>query len=156
MDKSLNDRVIEAHAIASLGRILSRDRRGRVTAVCVPASEATQNHVIIRRKDGGVITTECRKEAGHIGYVDCLGNLSGVCRHSLAAIIIAMRDMGYIPRFRRSLDDAKQLAKRMKDVTLSDQYGEPVVMTFQSHQGRHSKLYFVAIGVAAMELKEVA
>lgn len=154
--KTLNDRVLEANAIAALGKIVGRDRHNRVNSVIVPGSMATQNHVIIRRSvaDGIVtVTTECTKMAGYNGHQACKGNLSGFCRHSLAAIKLAMEDAGYAPRFRSEYENAEKFAQAHKDVALEFE-GQPVVFTLRSWQSRNAKpVYMVAIDTTANELK---
>lgn len=153
--KTLNDRVLEAKVMATLSRITNRRTDGRATVVIVPGSQASQNQVIIRRLPGGVVTCECRKCQGKNGMAVCKGNLSGFCRHSLAAIWLAMEDRGYIPRFRTSLPAAKKLAIKWQKYALEHE-GEPVVITLQSHQNSNAKkLYMVALDATAMELNNV-
>jgi hypothetical protein len=152
--KTLNDRVIEAKMMASLSKIESRDNHGRVKTVLVPASNATFNHVIIRRSNNGIISCECRKITP-IGYIPCQGNLKGVCRHSLAAMFVAMNDNGYTPRFRHDYKDAWNHCMRNIDVMLTDIHtGQmPYVFTLNSHQGK-GVLYFVAEEDSAVALKK--
>jgi len=149
--KTLNERVLEAKMIARLGKIMSRDAKGRVKSVMLPGSEATMNRVILRRTFNGLLV-ECHKICGRMGHKDCLGNCSGVCRHAIAAIIAALEDMGYVAKFRRNEEQAKAVAHRNKDTALADDNGEPVVLTVRSTQGRKNALYLVAIDKTAEEL----
>lgn len=152
--KTLNDRVIEAKALASLSKIVSRDKHGRVSVVLVPGSEATRNQVIIRRFAGGIISCECRKEAGAHGYIPCNGNLKGVCRHSIAAVMVAMADQGYIPRFRKDLDNAHAFGKAHADEALTNpETGNPCIFTLKSREHLKNCLYMVVLETAVLELK---
>lgn len=143
--KTLNERVIEAKAIASLGRITSRDSHGRVRTVIVPGSAASQNRVIIRRHNGSIVSCECHKIIPN-GDIPCQGNIHGVCRHSIAAIFISMADQGYTPRFRKDLEQAKQLAAAQSKIALSNpDTGNPVVLTLKSFQHANHMLHFAAL-----------
>lgn len=146
MNKTLNERVLEAKMMASLSKVESRDKHGRARTVLVPASEATLNQVIIRRYTNGVITTECRKQAGKAGYIDCPGNHNGVCRHSLAAIFKSLSEQGYTPRFRQEYEDALKFGLKHADVTFTNPDNSSFILfTLTSHQGKHAQLYFVAV-----------
>lgn len=152
MTKNLNDRVLEAKAIASLGKISQRDKHNRVSVVTVPGSEGTLNQVIIRRHDNCIISTECRKHASTYGFNTCKGNLSGFCRHSIAAIIIAMNDAGYKPLFRTNSIVAGKLAVAKHETALEFD-GEPAVFTLRSWQSKSAKpIFMVAIDQTAEEL----
>lgn len=152
--KTLNDRVIEAKALANLSRITSRDKHGRVNTVLVPGSEATRNQVIIRRYNGAIVSCECRKEAGGIGYAPCQGNIHGVCRHSIAAIMVAMKDQGYTPRFRKDAVEANKFAtKHLDEVLTNPDSGLPVVFTLKSNSHAKNMLYFIGLDSAIIELK---
>ena len=151
MTRNLNDRVLEAKAIAGLGKVMGKQGK-RITSVIVPASNGTMNQVFIRRQPNAVITTECRKQVGGGNHVPCKGNLSGFCRHSLAAITMAMDEAGYKPHFRSRHDDAEKFAKRNHELAL-EHNGQPVVFTLKSWQsGKAKPLYMVAIDTVAEEL----
>lgn len=155
--KTLNDRVLEAKALASLSKIQTRDKHGRVHTVIVPGSNATRNHVIIRRFNGGIISCECRKEVSGNNYVPCNGNLSGVCRHSIAAIMVAMGDQGYTPRFRKSYNDIKAYARQHDNVLLPNHdIGGPAILILKSHAHFNNYLHFVAVENAAVELGKLS
>lgn len=150
--KTLNERTIEAKFMAGLSKVTQHDRHNRARTVRVPGSDATQNDVIIRRYNGGIITTECLKLAGHAGHKACPGNEHGVCRHSIAAIIKSLAEQGYTPRFRKTEKAALKLAQHHAAVALTnpDDISKPIVFTLRSHQGNHAALYFVALDDSAL------
>ena len=151
MTRNLNDRVLEAKAIAGLGKVMGKQGK-RITNVIVPASNGTMNQVFIRRQPNAVITTECRKQVGGGNHVPCKGNLSGFCRHSLAAITMAMDEAGYKPHFRTEQETAEKFAHRSRYVGL-EHNGQPVVFTLKSWQSSRAKpLYMVATDIVAEEL----
>lgn len=156
--KTLNERAIEAKFMAGLSKVMQHDKHHRARTVRVPASDATQNDVIIRRFNGAIITTECLKLAGHAGHKACSGNEHGVCRHSLAAIIKSLAEQGYTPRFRRSEQAALKLAQHNSTVVLTnpDDVSKPIIFTLRSHQGNHATLYFVALEDAAVKAAKKA
>ena len=146
--KTLNQRTHEAKFMAEFGQITKRDRHNRVTVVVVPASNASQNRVIIRRSVANkmpMISTECDKHVAGNNLIECLGNRNGFCRHSLAAVRVALADQGYKPLFRRSLGDAKALAVRQNGNSFSNEAGETYVFDLVSAQGKRSHLYMVAV-----------
>lgn len=150
--KTLNQRVVEAKLLATLSNITSKDRNNRARTIDVPGSDGARYRVIIRR-DFNTIETECSKSLGHAGHEHCPGNLSGVCRHSIAAVIKSMGEAGYIPRFRKNKTQAQKLACQLADLSLSGANG-PVVLTVKSHNGNHAELYFVALERDALILSK--
>lgn len=143
--KSLNDRVVEAKFMAPLGKITARDKHNRVRAVVMPGSEGKQYRIIIRRFDAAVISCECSLLT-NIGDQTCQGNIHGVCRHSIAAIIKAMADQGYTPRFRKSLDQIKQFAHTQRAIAMTNaDTGNPIIFTLKSNVHNKHALYFVAL-----------
>ena len=84
----------------------SRDCDNRVKTVLVPGSDAKSYRVIIRRFSGHV-TTECQLITS-IGTINCQGNHSHICYHSLAAIVIAVRDAGKTVHFHSSEVNARK------------------------------------------------
>lgn len=148
--KSLNTRVVEAKLLASLSTITSKDNHGRARTIEVPGSDGARYRVIIRR-GFNTIETECSKSMGHSGHAHCQGNMSGVCRHSIAATIKSMEEAGYIARFRKDRGQAAKLAYRMANVALTTD-GGPVVLTVKSHNGKHAELYFIALELDALTL----
>jgi hypothetical protein len=84
--------IQKAQFIAKSGfcKIESRDRNGMVKTVLVPGSDAKTYRVIIRRFQGHV-TTECQLVTA-VGEINCKGNHTSVCYHSLAAIAVAAHD----------------------------------------------------------------
>lgn len=146
--KTLNERTHEAKFMAEFSQIIKRDKHNRVSVVVVPASNASQNRVIIRRSVANrmpVISAECAKHVSGNNLVGCLGNHAGFCRHALAAIRVALADQGFEPRFRRSLTDAKALAARQNGNSFSNEAGDTYVFDLVSTQGKMSHLYMVAV-----------
>lgn len=150
--KTFNERVLEAKAIASLGKVMQRDTKSRVRSVVVPGSEATLNQVIIRRGKG-VFTVECLKQQSHNGHTGCPGNYAGICRHSLAAIFISLQDAGYAPRFRKNRADIEAYARQHAQELMSDGYG-PAIFKLVSHQKSSNVLWFVAEDLSYKELTD--
>lgn len=130
--KTFNQRVLEAKAIAGLGKVITTDKNRRAKTTVVPGSNGTQNHGIVRRFGNGVITTECRKITG-VGHENCPGNYRSVCRHSLASVILATKYHGFVPRFRRNRQDAEKLAKKLQESIFCNEYGNPIVFEIHSH-----------------------
>lgn len=148
MYKTLNQRTHEAKFMAEFTKITQRDKHNRVTVVVVPASNASQNRVIIRRSVANkmpIISTECAKHVAGNNLTGCLGNHAGFCRHSLAAVRVALADQGYKPLFRRNLEEAKKLAARQNGNSFSDDAGETYVFDLVSFQGKRAHLYMVAV-----------
>lgn len=148
--RTLNDRVIEAKSLAPFCAVAKRDAKNRVLTVLTPASEGTQNFVTFRRVSPTQFQASCTKRHSKAANPTCPGNLSGVCRHVLAATFVLMQDAGYTPRFRRSLADAQRLAAKRKSVALCNSAGEPIVFTIRG-QGK-AELYFIAEDTTASEL----
>lgn len=151
MQKTLNTRVVEAKLLATLSNVVSTDRRGRARLIEVPGSDGARYQVIVRR-GFNTIETECSKCLGHLGYEHCPGNLSGVCRHSIAAVIKTMGEAGYIPRFRKNKAQAQKLGQHLFHMALGTADGEPVILTVKSRNGKHAELYFVALEQDALTL----
>ncbi len=150
--KTLNERTHEAKFMAKLAKIVKRDRHNRATVVVVPASKASQNRVIIRRSVANkmpVMSTECAKHLVGNNLTGCLGNHAGFCRHSLAAVRVALADQGYKPLFRRSLEDAVKLAGKQNGKqngnSFANDAGETYVFDLVSFQGKRAHLYMVAV-----------
>ncbi len=146
--KTLNQRTHEAKFMAEFAQIIKRDKHNRVTVVVVPASNASQNRVIIRRSVADkmpVISTECAKHLVGNNLAGCKGNHAGFCRHALAAVRVALADQGFRPLFRRSLEDAKKLAARQNGNSFSNDAGETYVFDLVSFQGKRAHLYMVAV-----------
>ncbi len=146
--KTLNERTHEAKFMAELAQVVQRDKHNRITVVVVPASNASQNRVIIRRSVANempVFSAECAKHVSGNNLTGCLGNHAGFCRHALAAIRVALADQGFEPRFRRSLTDAKALAALQNGNSFSNDAGETYVFDLVSTQGKKSHLYMVAV-----------
>ena len=98
----LKERVEEARAAVRFALIQKRDAQGRPSVVLVPGHQAARYQVILRRKGshGELMTAECRKEAGPVGYIPCQGNVnSTVCYHAMAAVVAAAGDSGYVVKF---------------------------------------------------------
>lgn len=148
MYKTLNQRTHEAKFMAEFTKITQRDKHNRVTVVVVPASNASQNRVIIRRSVANkmpVMSAECAKHLAGNNLIGCKGNHAGFCRHSLAAVRVALADQGFKPLFRRSMEDAKALATRQNGNSFSDAAGNTYVFDLVSMQGKRSHLYMVAV-----------
>lgn len=146
--KTLNQRTHEAKYMAEFSQIAKRDQHNRVTVVVVPASNASQNRIILRRRvinKMPMISTECAKHVAGNNLVRCLENHSGFCRHSLAAVRVALTDQGFKPLFRRNLDDAKALAARQNGNSFSNKAGKTYVFDLVSTQGKRAHLYMVAV-----------
>lgn len=146
--KTLNTRAHEAKFMAEFSKIQKRDRHNRITVVVVPASKASQNMVIIRRsvKDGmPIISAECAKHVAGNNLIGCPGNHKGFCRHSLAAVRVALADQGFKPLFRRSLEDAIKLAGKQNGNSFSNDAGETYVFDLVSTQGKRAHLYMIAV-----------
>lgn len=141
--KTLNQRVNEAHLLASLSAVTSKDNHGRARTIEVPGSAGAKYQVTIRRTNA-TLKVECFKCLGNLGRDYCPGNLSGVCRHSIAAVIKSMGDAGYVPRFRKSKPQAIKLADKLFHISLTGDNG-PVVLTVKAYNGNHAELYFVAL-----------
>lgn len=110
----LKERVEEARAAARFALIQKRDAQGRPSVVLVPGHQAARYQVILRRKGnhGELLTAECRKEAGAVGYIPCQGNSNGtVCYHTMAAVIAAAGDSGYAVKF----SDGPEAAIKLKN-----------------------------------------
>ncbi len=146
--KTLNERTHEAKFMAEFAQIVKRDKHNRVTVVVVPASNASQNRIIIRRRVANkmpVMSTECAKHLVGNNLTGCLGNHAGFCRHSLAAVRVALADQGFKPLFRRSLEDAVKLAGKQNGNSFSDEDGNAYVFDLVSFQGKLAHLYMVAV-----------
>lgn len=146
--KTLNTRAHEAKFMAQFGQIVQRDKHNRVTVVVVPASNASQNRVIIRRSVANkmpVMSAECAKHLAGNNLTGCLGNHAGFCRHALAAVRVALAAQGFKPLFRRSLEDAEKLAVRQNGNSFANAAGETYVFDLASVQGKRAHLYMVAV-----------
>ena len=128
----LSERTTHARAAARFGKVLSRDRDGRVKTVLLPGTDGKQYQVILRRRGG--LSTECRLDTGH-GHLACAGNSNGhVCYHSIAAVQVASKDAGLSARFCATEKAATRLA-RLGGIKVS----------LNSHQGA-GRLWVVAKG----------
>ena len=134
----LAERVSKARRIAemSLCSITSLDREGKAKTVTVPGTDGKRYQVRIRRNNGSW-STECRYEAGAIGYRDCSGNSVTVCYHSFAAIFAAGLDNGCrVHSVTESLKAASLLKRLVK---------KAVIKSLRSHQDGNRKWFHLVV-----------
>ena len=105
----MEDRFEVAKFVAKSGlaHVTSRDYVGMVKTVIVPGSEAKQYNVILRR-GLGYIAAECQLLTGG-GAIPCEGGRETLCRHSIAAIIVAALDKGKVVSFAKDEKAANKL-----------------------------------------------
>ena len=104
----LKQRVQKAkNALPFIG-ITQRDKNGKPKTLVVPGSKGKKYRVILRR-EGGIITAECAKELGHLGYENCKGNSHSLCYHSIAAIEFSLREAGFKSHWCETEKDAQRL-----------------------------------------------
>ena len=84
--KNLNERVKKARLLAPFAGIESVDERGRPTSVIVPGTGGARYLVTLLR---GIdcVSTDCFNRTTQ---EPCRGNGSGVCYHSIAAMLVAV------------------------------------------------------------------
>jgi hypothetical protein len=75
----------------------------------VAGSDTKRYHVYIKISDSGVIRVDCQKELGSLGQEPCLGNSSGVCYHSIAAVMKLFRMHGFKTAWSKNKDNLIRL-----------------------------------------------
>lgn len=73
--------------------VLQRDKEGRIKSVLVPGTDGKQYMVILKRDSLG-FNVECQLQAGTMGHVGFCKSGNLMCYHGLAAVMLALKDMG--------------------------------------------------------------
>jgi len=110
---ALDIRVKEARAATKFTQIITRDAQGKPKTLYVPGHDGKRYQVIVRRiqvAGRNVVTTECRQDAGRLGYKPCPGNGRTVCYHAMAAVIASAADSGYKVAFSDDANAAVRLS----------------------------------------------
>lgn len=135
---NLGKRVAAAQAAAVFGQIINRDDKGRARCVNVPGSDGKKRMVVLRRHPMGISTT-CNAivERGQVvGYVPCPGNTYvTVCYSSMAALIVAAKDVKVRIAFCATERDADRLAR----------LGGRVIKVWSRQQRKHYDPLWVVI-----------
>ena len=127
-------RIKDAKFLAKLAKIQQMNRKGQITSVTVPGSNAKTYDEIIRRRNGTLsVECLCNTRGGHQA---CKGNSISLCYHAIAGAIATIEQSGYkvtaIADERANAIKLKNFGGRMLEVR-SYQSGKPLWMLYEKN-----------------------
>jgi len=124
----LAERVQRAKMAAEFA-VVTKNKAGQVKKVDLPGHDGKRYMVIVKRTSDG-IHTDCYVETKQIGSVPCKGNEHATCYHTLAAVVVAAKQMNGEVRFAETEIAADKLARFGGKVVKVEGNGHPVWAVF--------------------------
>ena len=124
----LAERVARAKMAAEFA-VVTKNKAGQVKKVDLPGHDGKRYMVIVKRTSDG-IHTDCYVATRQIGSVPCKGNEHATCYHTLAAVVVAAKQMNGEVRFAETEIAADKLARFGGKVVKVEGNGHPVWAVF--------------------------
>ena len=129
-------RIKDARFLSGLAKVQRKNKKGQITCLTVPGSNAkTYDEIIRRGRNGQGLTVECLCNTRG-GHVACKGNSISMCYHAIAGAIATVDGSGYkvvaIADERANAIKLKNFGSKMVEVR-SYQSGKPLWMLYKGN-----------------------
>ena len=127
-------RIKDAKFLANLAKVQQKNKKGQITSLTVPGSNAKTYDEIIRRRNG-TLSVECLCNTSG-GHQACKGNSISLCYHAIAGAIATIEQSGYkVTAIADQKDNAiklKNFGGKMVEVRIY-QSGKPLWMLYEKN-----------------------